>query len=93
MSDYEEHLLSYLDPSRIMTLSRGHVIPRLNLLASPVVQTASGGEFDFTFEKRNSEKMVYHSIQKLKTISLTSYRLRILEVQFSVSFVTFPMAL
>ncbi|KAF2687652.1 DNA repair helicase [Lentithecium fluviatile CBS 122367] len=58
MSDYEQHLLSYLEPSRIMTLSCGHVIPPSNLLAVPVVRTLSGHEFDFTFEKRNSEQML-----------------------------------
>jgi chromosome transmission fidelity protein 1 len=58
MSDYEQHLLSYLDPSKIMTLSCAHVIPPSNLMAIPVVRTLSGSDFDFTFEKRNSEKMV-----------------------------------
>lgn len=58
MSDYEQHLLSYLDPSKIMTLSCGHVIPPTNLLAMPVTQTSSGPHFDFTFEKRKSEKMM-----------------------------------
>ncbi|PSN64687.1 DNA repair helicase [Corynespora cassiicola Philippines] len=58
MSDYEQHLLSYLDPSKITTLSCGHVIPPSNLLAIPVVRTSSGNEFDFTFEKRMSEKMM-----------------------------------
>ncbi|KAF2743829.1 DNA repair helicase [Sporormia fimetaria CBS 119925] len=58
MADYEQHLLSYLDPSRIMTLSCGHVIPPSNLLAVPVTQTVDGGQFDFTFEKRTTEKMM-----------------------------------
>lgn len=58
MSDYEQHLLSYLSPSKIMTVSCGHVIPPSNLLAVPLVRTSSGHEFDFTFEKRNSEQMV-----------------------------------
>ncbi|KAF2195102.1 DNA repair helicase [Zopfia rhizophila CBS 207.26] len=58
MSDYEQHLLSYLQPSKIMTLSCGHVIPASNLLAVPVTQAPSGAGFDFTFEKRKSEKMV-----------------------------------
>jgi chromosome transmission fidelity protein 1 len=58
MSDYNQHLLSYLDPSKIMTLSCDHVIPPSNLLAIPVVQTLNGSDFEFTFEKRNSEKMV-----------------------------------
>ncbi|EUC39179.1 hypothetical protein COCCADRAFT_31902 [Bipolaris zeicola 26-R-13] len=56
MSDYEQHLLSYLDPSKIKTLSCGHVIPPSNLLAVPVVRATSGAEFDFTFETRNKEK-------------------------------------
>jgi chromosome transmission fidelity protein 1 len=58
MSDYEDHLLSYLNRSKIMTLSCGHVIPSSSLLAVPVVQTLQGNDFDFTFEKRNSERMV-----------------------------------
>jgi chromosome transmission fidelity protein 1 len=56
MSDYEQHLLAYLDPSKIMTLSCGHVIPPSRLLAVPVVRASSGNEFDFTFENRNKEK-------------------------------------
>jgi chromosome transmission fidelity protein 1 len=56
MSDYEQHLLAYLDSSKIMTLSCGHVIPPSNLLAIPIVRTSSGSEFDFTFENRNKEK-------------------------------------
>jgi chromosome transmission fidelity protein 1 len=56
MSDYEQHLLAYLDPSKIMTLSCGHVIPPSNLLAVPIVRSSNGNEFDFTFENRNREK-------------------------------------
>ena len=56
MSDYEQHLLHYLDPSRIMTLSCGHVIPSSNLLAVPVVATLSSTDFDFTFENRSKER-------------------------------------
>ena len=58
MSDYNQHLLSYLDSSKIMTLSCGHVIPTSNLLAIPVIQTLNGTEFEFTFEKRNSDRTV-----------------------------------
>jgi chromosome transmission fidelity protein 1 len=58
MSDYEHHLLSYLDPTKIQTLSCGHVIPPSHLLAIPVVQALSGEEFDFTFEGRNKDKTV-----------------------------------
>jgi chromosome transmission fidelity protein 1 len=56
MSDYEQHLLAYLHPSKVMTLSCGHVIPSSNLLAIPIVRASSGNEFDFTFENRNKEK-------------------------------------
>ncbi|KAF2819506.1 DNA repair helicase [Ophiobolus disseminans] len=56
MSDYEQHLLSYLDPGKITTLSCGHVIPPSNLSAIPLVKTSSGAEFDFTFENRNKER-------------------------------------
>ncbi|CAI6335065.1 unnamed protein product [Periconia digitata] len=58
MSDYEKHLLSYLDSSKIRTLSCGHVVPPSNLLAVPVTRTHKGNEFNFTFEKRNSEQMM-----------------------------------
>lgn len=58
MSDYEHHLLSYLEPSKIMTVSCGHVIPSSNLLAVPVVKAPSGADFDFTFENRNKERMM-----------------------------------
>ena len=55
MSDYEQHLLSYLAPSKITTLSCGHVIPPSNLLALPIIRGTSGADFDFTFENRNKE--------------------------------------
>lgn len=58
MSDYEQHLLSYLAPSKIMTLSCGHVIPSSNLLAAPVVHTSSSRDFDFTFEARNKDTTI-----------------------------------
>lgn len=58
MSDYEQHLLSYLDRSKIVTLSCGHVIPPSNLLAMPVVQTTDGSEFDFTFGSRNKDTTI-----------------------------------
>ncbi|KAK7626152.1 helicase C-terminal domain-containing protein [Phyllosticta citricarpa] len=53
MSDYSQHLFSYLPPTRLTTLSCGHVIPRSNLLAWPVTHGPSGAPFDFTFEQRN----------------------------------------
>lgn len=58
MSDYEHHLLPYLAPEKIQTLSCGHVIPPANLLAIPVVRASNGADFDFTFEGRNKESTV-----------------------------------
>ena len=58
ISDYEQHLLSYLNPAEIKTLSCGHVIPPSNLLAVPIVRALNGTEFDFTFEGRNKESTV-----------------------------------
>ncbi|KAK8152501.1 ATP-dependent RNA helicase-like protein chl1 [Phyllosticta citrichinensis] len=58
LSDYEQHLFSYLPRERITTLSCGHVIPPSNLLAWPVTHGPSGAPFDFTFEKRNAPAML-----------------------------------
>lgn len=58
MSDYEQHLLPYLDSTRIQTLSCGHVIPPSNLLAVPILQASNGSDFDFTFEGRKKESTV-----------------------------------
>ncbi|KZM25286.1 RNA helicase [Ascochyta rabiei] len=58
MSDYEQHLLPYLDPAKIQTLSCGHVIPPSNLLAVPIVQALNGADFDFTFEGRSKESTI-----------------------------------
>jgi chromosome transmission fidelity protein 1 len=54
MNDYTKHLFSYLSPTRIMTLSCGHVIPPSNLLAWPITQDTQGENFDFTYGKRMS---------------------------------------
>lgn len=58
MDDYIKHLFSYTSPSRIMTLSCGHVIPPSNLLAWPVIQGNDGIDFDLTFEKRETKSMI-----------------------------------
>lgn len=55
MSDYVEHLFSYLPMDRLRTFSFGHVIPKENMYAQPVVKSASGHEFDFTFQQRGTE--------------------------------------
>ncbi|CAO2654545.1 Nn.00g112780.m01.CDS01 [Neocucurbitaria sp. VM-36] len=69
MSDYEQHLLSYLDPSKITTLSCGHVIPPSNLLAVPVVKSSSGADFNFNFENRNKENTIANLGQSILTFS------------------------
>lgn len=58
MDDYMNQLFSYVDPSRVMTLSCGHVIPPSQLLACPVIPGPDNSPFDFTFGKRDSDKMV-----------------------------------
>ncbi|KAH0542102.1 hypothetical protein FGG08_003482 [Glutinoglossum americanum] len=58
MSDYTNYLFAYVPPDRIRTLSCGHVIPAQNLLAWPVSRGPTGVNFEFTFEKRNSDVMI-----------------------------------
>lgn len=57
MSDYANHLFSYLAPERLDTFSYGHVIPKTNLVAQSLTQGLLGVDFDFTYEARGSEKM------------------------------------
>ncbi|KAI9791475.1 MAG: ATP-dependent DNA helicase chl1 [Peltula sp. TS41687] len=58
MSDFMNHLFSYIPTIRIKTLSCGHVIPAENLIACPISKGPGGQEFEFTFEKRNSQVMI-----------------------------------
>ena len=58
MEDYKQHLLSYVAPERLMTLSCGHVIPAENLIAMPLSKARSGLELDFTFGKRNDHRVI-----------------------------------
>ncbi|EPS26579.1 hypothetical protein PDE_01516 [Penicillium oxalicum 114-2] len=58
MSDYMNHLFSYLPPERLDAFSYGHVIPHSNLVAQSLTKGLMGCDFDFTFEARNSEKMI-----------------------------------
>jgi chromosome transmission fidelity protein 1 len=67
MSDYEHHLLPYLDPGKIQTLSCGHVIPPSNLLAAPITTASNGVDFDFTFEGRNKESTVSPPLRSSST--------------------------
>lgn len=58
MTDYMHHLFSYVPVDRLDTFSYGHVIPAENLAAQSLVRGVMGSEFDFTYEARESEKMV-----------------------------------
>jgi len=58
MADYMTHLFPYLPKEKIRTLSCGHVIPKDNLLAWPLVKGPTGGEFEFTFDKRMDPNLV-----------------------------------
>lgn len=58
MTDYVNHLFSYVPPERLGTFSYGHVIPHTNLVAQSLTRGLLGSEFDFTYEARGSEKMV-----------------------------------
>lgn len=61
MTDYMHHLFSYVPSERLDTFSYGHVIPAENLAAQSLVKGVMGSEFDFTYEARESEKMVTRS--------------------------------
>ncbi len=55
MSDYVNHLFSYLPPERLGTFSYGHVISKIQFnFAQSMTQGLMGNEFDFTYEARNS---------------------------------------
>jgi chromosome transmission fidelity protein 1 len=56
MSDYTSHLLSYLPPSQITTLSCGHVIPKENLIAWTLSSGPTGKTFEFTYGKRGGRE-------------------------------------
>lgn len=58
MADYVKHLFSYVPPERLDTFSYGHVIPPENLMAISLPKGIGGLEFDFTYEARDSPKMV-----------------------------------
>ncbi|KAL4882341.1 helicase C-terminal domain-containing protein [Aspergillus karnatakaensis] len=58
MSDYMNHLLSYVPKDRLDTFSYGHVIPSENLTAHFSGRGVGGSSFDFTYDGRDSEKMI-----------------------------------
>ncbi|KAL4734029.1 helicase C-terminal domain-containing protein [Aspergillus similis] len=58
MSDYLNHLFSYVPRDRLNTFSYGHVIPSENLTAHNLARGVTGCEFDFTYAGRDAEKMI-----------------------------------
>lgn len=58
MADYAKHLFSYVPPDRLEMFSYGHVIPPENLMALTILNGVGGQDFDFTYDARESEKMV-----------------------------------
>ncbi|KAL3470197.1 helicase C-terminal domain-containing protein [Aspergillus californicus] len=58
MSDYMNHLFSYLPRDRLDTFSYGHVIPPENLTAHTLAHGVSGCHLEFTYDSRESEKMI-----------------------------------
>lgn len=58
MSDYADHLFSYVSSEKLDTYSFGHVIPPKNLTARILAKGILGSDFNFTFDQRNSDSMV-----------------------------------
>ncbi|KAL1962787.1 hypothetical protein VTN77DRAFT_9156 [Rasamsonia byssochlamydoides] len=58
MSDYADHLFSYVPTDRLQTFSFGHVIPLENLTAQTLARGILGTEFNFTYDSRHSEQMI-----------------------------------
>ncbi|PWY79334.1 DNA repair helicase [Aspergillus sclerotioniger CBS 115572] len=58
MTDYMDHLFSYVPAGRLDTFSYGHVIPSENLIAHTLVRGVRRSEFDFTYDARDSENMI-----------------------------------
>ncbi|KAL4907620.1 hypothetical protein BDW74DRAFT_166311 [Aspergillus multicolor] len=58
MSDYVDHLFSYVPKDRLKTFSYGHVIPPENLIAHNLARGVLDSEFDFSYVGRDSERMI-----------------------------------
>ncbi|PLB39372.1 DNA helicase [Aspergillus candidus] len=58
MTDYMHHLFSYVPSDRLGTFSYGHVIPSENLIVHSLAKGVLGTQLDFTYEARNSEKLI-----------------------------------
>ncbi|EED14137.1 DNA helicase, putative [Talaromyces stipitatus ATCC 10500] len=58
MSDYADHLFSYLSSAKLDTFSFGHVIPPKNLTARILAKGVLGNDFNFIFDQRTSDSMI-----------------------------------
>ncbi|KAA8645507.1 DNA helicase [Aspergillus tanneri] len=58
MTDYIDHLFSYVPTERLNTFSYGHIIPPENLVVHTLGNGVLGSDFDFTYESRNVEKLI-----------------------------------
>lgn len=59
MEDYMTHLFPYVPKEKIRTLSCGHVIPKDNLLAWPLVKTQTGKDFEFVHGTRMDPDLIF----------------------------------
>ncbi|ODV96354.1 hypothetical protein PACTADRAFT_41907 [Pachysolen tannophilus NRRL Y-2460] len=58
MEDYEHYLFPYIDKQKILKFSCDHIIPDDNLKVFSVGKSCNGLPFEFTFDKRNDNKMI-----------------------------------
>ncbi|KAK3898673.1 ATP-dependent RNA helicase chl1, partial [Staphylotrichum tortipilum] len=59
--DYQTQLFPTLPPSKLITLSCGHVVPRTNLFVSTLPSSKPNGAdpFEFSFQKRRDPAMIH----------------------------------
>jgi len=72
MSDYSDQLFPYLKPERLKTFSFGHIIDKGNVYMRPLSKGPTGIEFDFTWQNRESQKMVLELaavVEKMCTVA------------------------
>ncbi|KAG8529327.1 uncharacterized protein KY384_005963 [Bacidia gigantensis] len=58
MEDYAQHLLPYVPPERMTTWSCGHIISKESLVVIPILNSAIGTDFNFTYEARDAPRLL-----------------------------------
>ena len=58
MSDYQDHLFSFVPPDRLRTFSFGHVVSPENICVQTIGTGPTNQRFDFTFAHRNSSEII-----------------------------------